>query len=711
MCQAGVLHGQNYLSVPDIPVSEMGSTLKNPWSGGLTAPQFSMGDLNFDGVEDLILFDRYSDRVLPFVRQGDQFMYAPQYVSQFPQSLDNWVLLRDFNGDGKKDIFTSTSLGMEVYVNVGNADEGLKWRRYNDKSPAPSPLLTKGFNSIINLQLNATDIPAIDDIDSDGDLDILVFRFAGGSTVEWHRNFAVERTGLIDSMQFERVTSAWGEFRECICGTFAFNNEDCPIPGGRPAHEGGKTLLTIDMDGDGDRDVSVSEETCDELFFLRNDGTSSDALFSTLLQNPLEENGPFFPAAYYEDFSGDGTRDLVVATNWPSAQENRLERVNLFLNSGSTDNPVLTPSGDRFILDQMVDIGSMSHPAFIDYDGDGDLDMFVGNYSDGDNPEPVGSVKLYENIGTSVQPSFQKSNDDFLQLGSLQLFNIRPFFREVTGDSHLDFCFLARNAGLGNRLYVIPGSGNTANPFPGNPIVVFTELGDQDVVSIEDVNGDGIRDLLAGRVTGRVELYTGRLADGLISFSFAESDVFGLGNDNFRGATFLVKQDVDQDGTADLVRVDSRGGLAWLPESDVQNLWEEMRLFSVEDNQMFAGRNLAPVFVNLLNLNADQLVLGSGAGGLQVYKAESSVVNPPGERSFVIFPNPVVQGSRITVRSSVRSELQIIDGIGRVLGRFNDVPANTNYEIPVSRFAAGIYFLKASFQDGGTVTRQFVITR
>ncbi len=708
---ADVLLGQNFLSITDIPVSDAGSQLKNGWTGGLSAPQFSLCDLDFDGDEDLVIFDRYSDRVLPFLNNNGSYSYTPSYAALFPEPLENWLLMRDFNGDGRKDIFTSTSLGMEVYVNIGNAEQGLKWRKYNDRSPAPSPILTQGFTSFINLQLNATDIPALDDIDSDGDLDILVFRFAGGSTVEWHRNMAIERTGSLDSMQFERVTSAWGGFRECICGTFAFNNEDCPISGGRPAHEGGKTLLTLDLDGDHDRDVAVSEETCDELFFLQNDGSSEDALFSTLLDNPLEGESPFFPAAFYEDFSGDGISDLVMATNWPSAQENRKEIVNHYVNTGTTENPVLQLETDRFLIEDMIDVGSMSHPAFSDIDQDGDLDMFVGNYSDGEGPEAKGSIKLFENTGSATSPSFARTDDDFRQLSSLQLFNIRPIFRDLTGDAIPDLCFLAQNAGLGNRLYLIPGSGDPGDPYPGNPVTVFTSVGNQDVISLEDVNEDGIQDILVGRVTGKVELYEGDRNGSQIRFTFTETDVFGLGNDNFRGATFLTYQDIDHNGTRDLVRVDSRGGLAWLADSDSERDWEEINLLAGSDGDVYAGRNLAPVFVNLLNLDRDQLILGSGAGGIQVFKSELSEEKPPEERSLTVFPNPLNADRNLIVFSTERAELTIIDGTGRTLGEYENIPPNINYQISVERFSAGIYFLRATFQDGETVTRQIVIIR
>ena len=51
-----------------IPVITDGDTLSNPWVGGLTAPQWSPIDFDFDGDEDLFAFDRDGSRLLAFER-------------------------------------------------------------------------------------------------------------------------------------------------------------------------------------------------------------------------------------------------------------------------------------------------------------------------------------------------------------------------------------------------------------------------------------------------------------------------------------------------------------------------------------------------------------------------------------------------------------------------------------------------------------------
>ena len=84
-------------------------TLRNAWSGGLTAPQWSPIDADLDGDDDLFAFDRDGRRLLMFERTEDAS--APwrlrwDWTEAWPELVD-WCLLRDYNCDGKPDIFTS----------------------------------------------------------------------------------------------------------------------------------------------------------------------------------------------------------------------------------------------------------------------------------------------------------------------------------------------------------------------------------------------------------------------------------------------------------------------------------------------------------------------------------------------------------------------------------------------------------------------------
>src|SRR5690606_22089379 len=129
-------------------------------------------------------------------------------------------------------------------------------------------LLTKNpaTNIKVNLQLQDDDLPAIADVDGDGDLDILNIQWAG-NTIEFHENLSMDNYQTCDSLEFVRVTRSWGSFRECDCGSFSFNGHPCPPnSGGRVKHAGGKSLLTSDLNGDQKQDILFTEAECTQIF-------------------------------------------------------------------------------------------------------------------------------------------------------------------------------------------------------------------------------------------------------------------------------------------------------------------------------------------------------------------------------------------------------------------------------------------------------------
>ena len=99
-----------------------GSMMTNPWTGGLSAPQFSEADLDGDGVGDLFIFDREGHRILAFqgcVSDAPEapltYFHRPDWRSAFPEGLRNWVLLRDANCDGVMDLFANSQSGLRIW--------------------------------------------------------------------------------------------------------------------------------------------------------------------------------------------------------------------------------------------------------------------------------------------------------------------------------------------------------------------------------------------------------------------------------------------------------------------------------------------------------------------------------------------------------------------------------------------------------------------
>src|SRR6476659_9212837 len=122
--QSGTAFGFEYR--PAGAVVQGTDTLRNAWMGGFNTPQFSTIDLNNDGQQDLFAFDHESSRCYTFLSvsaptspNGRRWQYAPQYESLFPSDIRGWALLRDYDCDGRADLFTFINGGeIRVFRNV-----------------------------------------------------------------------------------------------------------------------------------------------------------------------------------------------------------------------------------------------------------------------------------------------------------------------------------------------------------------------------------------------------------------------------------------------------------------------------------------------------------------------------------------------------------------------------------------------------------------
>ena len=96
------------------------------------------------------------------------------------------------------DIFAYTSgakIGSGIAVYKNTSTTSLSFSLATNIIESSFPL---GFT---NLFVSSVDIPAIDDIDNDGDLDILTFGLIS-PTVEYHKNLSLEKYGTCDSLDF-----------------------------------------------------------------------------------------------------------------------------------------------------------------------------------------------------------------------------------------------------------------------------------------------------------------------------------------------------------------------------------------------------------------------------------------------------------------------------------------------------------------------------
>lgn len=663
-------------------VSKEGNTLTHGFAGGLNSGQYQTIDFDGDEDLDLVVFDRSSNQLNCFENTGSNYRFAPEFQYHFPPDLDSWLVLADYDCDGDKDLFTASNLGAKVYRN--DFDDKLNWELITD------PLLTLG-SSMTNLFFNRTDIPAIADQDGDGDLDILVFNFAGGEKIEFHKNYSIENSGSC-GLEFVVETRDYGGISECGCGTIVFNS-DCPS-GGRERHIGAKALLSYDHDLDGDMDLIFNQENCLNLEFIENKGSTTSPAFDEFRSDfPNFSNDlsfTIFPAAYREDVTFDGQPDILIAPNERSNSGNNIDFKRsslLYSNSSETGNQYsLTTSS--FLQDQMIDVGEFAYPTFADVDGDGQEDLIIGNRGSLVNGTFESTLTYLRRSGKG----FEWQTDDFLNLSSLNFINIIPQFLDWDGDGKDDLIIAASDNTFNASLFFLPNTGDGQMQFDLASIQnLGTTLSLSEDFQIVDVNRDGNDDLLVGEFSGRLNYFRNEGTNESPNFIIADETYLDLDFSSDRTSLFLSARDLDDNGVMDLIVTDRTGGARLY-----QNLTEfgsdpvaELVLENTELVSRF-GRQSKPA------LGTDGLLaIGSIQGGLQMVNLVP--FTPTNETTFSVYPVPAHTSELINfVTNSDGFVLEIVTLTGQRIFHGIELTANEVASIDKTLFEPGIYVSRIS---------------
>ncbi len=727
-------------------VTVAGRALPNAWAGGFNAPQFSRLRLDADTTADLVVFDRAGHKLSTFlaVKQGSGYAWrhAPQYESQFPADLSDWMLLVDFDGDGRRDLFTRATLGLRVFRNAGTEGGPLRWELVAD------PVYTEGLSGNSNLYIAPTDIPAVTDLDGDGDVDIIAFDISGNST-EFHRNESMETTGK-RGLLFRKIDVCWGNFWkehckdfrfdiDCKTGTFANGRmaSEVELPRSGPADplrgEGilhaGNSMLVTDLTGDGRKDLLFGHITCQNIAFLPNSGTPQVALFQNVnyefpTSQPILFNG--FPALFQEDLDFDGKPDLIAAPNSNVNEGDLVDyRHSAWFYQNVSTGPVASFALRQtdFLQNTTLDLGENAAPLLVDLDGDGDQDLLVGYGGVRGETGYRGGLAQYRNVGTPGKPVFEWQTDDYLGLAQQFLMtDVRPFLADLNADGVPDLGFAA-NSFKGVEVRFLPNRGSRGGAFTHNAamaVLLSTPLGltAADSPLFADVDGDGKVDLLVGKYYQNLEYYR-NTGGGTPAFS-PVTEAFGGSREDFsqRGQTPLVA-DFDGDGKPDLLTL-NEAGTGKLFRSLANGLGAAL----VADTLRFENGIGTPVtrplrgvnHLALADLDADgrpDLLVGTLAGGLRLlrnFSAQTVTGTESGLSAAVrVFPNPTDRVVYVRVPGPARVE--IITLAGQSL-RTLLLRAEEETPIDLAGLAPGLYFVRVTPNDGGgSVVKKVILGR
>ncbi|TAD99417.1 MAG: T9SS C-terminal target domain-containing protein [Bacteroidetes bacterium] len=683
---------QNFAFVltDSLEIWQNNSKLSNAWAGGLNCPQFSKIDLNLDGKEDLFVFDRTNSKISTFLNVNNRFLYAPNYENFFP-ILEGWALLADYNFDGKKDLFTPSNFGVKFYKNTS--------QNLLNFSLAKDPILTTSLaGNPINLKIDFPDIPAITDIDNDGDLDILNFLPSVGLNIEFHRNKSMELFGKPDSLIFEKADNRWGEIEECSrCNGFLFGDNYCRTE--RTEHVG-STLLALDMDNDNDKDLLIGTTGCKDLVVTLNEGNAQKAKFRASQTNfPAQKPANFhnFPAAYFEDVDFDGIKDLLVCPNTTYNEGNLMnfvQSVAFYKNIGTNSKPDFQFKESDFLQNSMLDLGEETHPVAVDVDADGDLDLLVSNAGAFQNNGVfAATITFLENIGTPTQAKFRVADKDFLNFSLQNLGSLKITCADLNNDKAVDLAFTAIN--LKNRKIVanyLLNQNSSEKPLRfGKMDTLAVDLRFGDELNFWDIDQDQDQDLMVGVYNGGLKLYENI---GNLTFELKNSDLGKFDQIVENSGMSLAIGDVNRDQKPDLF-VANQGGELKLIDDFTQKLNEK---WTFESNFVqntlkkqtishHFGRGFYPTFFG------KNLILGTNAGGLQYLSyLENVPTNLETENlnsNFEVFPNPANQILEISANDS--GTIQIFSVLGQKIFEKN---FTNSLKIDVNHYQSGIYVLK-----------------
>lgn len=282
--------------------------------------------------------------------------------------------------------------------------------------------------------------------------------------------------------------------------------------------------------------------------------------------------------------------------------------------------------------------GINPHPALIDLDNDGDLDLMVGNDS--------GGFLYYENNGTATSPSFiaPVSNPFGLTYtGGVA----SPTFADLDADGDWD---MLSGGGVYSLVY-FENTGTLSSPFfstsAGNPPGLSSNPQPVPGPAFGDVDGDGDMDILVGHYYGSPTFFENTGTVSSPSFGPALSGAFGLTDLSYN--CYGVFLDLDMDNDLDWLAGNFTNNLNYFKNSGSS-------IAPVFDSNVTNPFNLIPgpagyVAYTVGDLNGDgstDILGGAGVSSLYYYENSNCQLNP-----FVILDTTVSSGIALTTNQGV----------------------------------------------------------